>query len=178
MDDLGSASTRPFAVPWRQSVRTVVHVVTSIAGLTALYYVAPLDGSDETSPVILVGGAIVLTSLLGTFQIRAILRSPQPSLRAIEALAFSIPLLILSFAAIYFVLAESDATAFTEPLTRTDAVYLAVTVFATVGFGDIAPVGQTARLVVTGQMILDLLVLGVGLRLVVGAVQVSRHRRA
>jgi hypothetical protein len=36
-------------------------------------------------------------------------------------------------------------------LTRTDALYFTVTVFSTVGFGDITAKTETARLVVTGQ---------------------------
>jgi hypothetical protein len=178
MDDRGSGSTpRPVDVPWGRTLWAVLRVTISIVGLTTLYYLAPLDRDSAASPALLAVGAVALTALLGWVQIRAILRSPIPFLRAIEALAFSIPLLILSFAAIYFVMAESDPTAFSETLTRTDALYFAVTVFSTVGFGDITPVGQTPRLVVTGQIMLDLLVLGVGLRLVVGAVQMSRHRR-
>ena len=41
----------------------------------------------------------------------------------------------------------SQAGTFTEPLTRTDAQYFTVTIFATVGFGDITAVTQTARVV-------------------------------
>jgi voltage-gated potassium channel len=39
-------------------------------------------------------------------------------------------------------------------IDRTDSLYFTVTVFATVGFGDIFPASQMARLVVTAQMIL------------------------
>ena len=44
-------------------------------------------------------------------------------------------------------------------------------VFATVGFGDITATSQTGRLLVTAQMILDLIVLGLGIRVFLGAVQ-------
>ena len=63
--------------------------------------------------------------------------------------------------------------AFTEPMDRTDAIYFTVTVFATVGFGDIAPVTTSARVVVTLQMVGDLLVLGVLLQAIVGAVKLG-----
>ena len=56
-------------------------------------------------------------------------------------------------------------------LTRTDALYFTVTVFTTVGFGDITATTQAARLIVTVQMILDLGVLGLGIRVFLGAVQ-------
>jgi hypothetical protein len=47
---------------------------------------------------------------------------------------------------------------FAGPLTRTDALYFTVTVFPTVGFGDITARSETARIVVTGQMIADLVI--------------------
>jgi Ion channel len=48
---------------------------------------------------------------------------------------------------------------FQLPARRIDSLYVTVTTFNTVGFGDITATSQTARLVVTVQMILDLLVL-------------------
>jgi hypothetical protein len=42
--------------------------------------------------------------------------------------------------------------AFSEPLNRTAALYFAVTLFSTVGLGDIAPVSRR-RAVVTVQMV-------------------------
>jgi hypothetical protein len=62
-------------------------------------------------------------------------------------------------------------------LTRTDAMYFTVTVFSTVGFGDITAKTETARLVVTGQMIADLLILGLGIRIILGAVARGQLRR-
>ena len=59
---------------------------------------------------------------------------------------------------------------FTAPLSRTDALYFTVTVFSTVGFGDITAKAETARLVVTGQMIADLVILGLAIKAIVGAV--------
>ena len=50
-----------------------------------------------------------------------------------------------------------------------------VTVFTTVGFGDITPKTEAARLVVTGQMIADLLILGIAIKVIVGAVQQRRQ---
>jgi voltage-gated potassium channel len=53
-----------------------------------------------------------------------------------------------------------------------------VTVFATVGFGDIAPVSELARVLVTIQMLVGLLAVGVIAKFVLGAVQVAVARRA
>ena len=114
---------------------------------------------------------------LCTWQVRAIQRARYPAVQAIEGLAFAVPLFLLLFATEYYVLASATPGAFTEPVNRTDALYFTVTVFSTVGFGDIAPVTQPARVAVLVQMVADLLVLGVLLRAVTGAVQSGRARQ-
>jgi voltage-gated potassium channel len=39
-----------------------------------------------------------------------------------------------------------------EPLSRTDALYYTITVFSTVGFGDVTPRADLARIVTMVQM--------------------------
>ena len=51
-----------------------------------------------------------------------------------------------------------------------------MTIFATVGFGDISPKSEAARLLTSGQMILDLIILGLGVRIILEAVQRGRSR--
>jgi voltage-gated potassium channel len=113
-----------------------------------------------------------------TWQIRSILQAEFPGLKAIEALAVVLPLFLLTFSAIYYELARTRGHVFTEPVNKVDAVYFTVTVFATVGFGDIAPVSQTARIIATVQMLADLVVLGVLLRAIVSVVRLAREHRA
>jgi hypothetical protein len=74
------------------------------------------------------------------------------------------------------VLGQGDASNFTAPLTRTDALYFTVTIFSTVGFGDISARAEGARLVVTAQMILDLIILGAGAKIILGTVQRTKER--
>ena len=50
-----------------------------------------------------------------------------------------------------------------------------LTVFATVGFGDITATSQSARVLVMVQMVLDLVILGLGIQVFRGAVQVGRQ---
>jgi hypothetical protein len=47
-----------------------------------------------------------------------------------------------------------------------------------VGFGDIAPHSQAARLVVTVQMIADLIILGLAIKVIVGAVRQARSAKS
>ena len=82
------------------------------------------------------------------------------------------------FAATYTVLSGSEQEAFTEPLDRFDSLYFVVTVFATVGFGDISPVSTVARMLVTVQMVADLILIGLVLRLFLTAVDRGRRRAA
>jgi voltage-gated potassium channel len=74
-------------------------------------------------------------------------------------------------------MAAISASNFSEPLTRTDALYFTVTVFSTVGFGDITAKTEAARLVVTGQMIADLVVIGLAVKVIVGAVKRGRQQQ-
>jgi voltage-gated potassium channel len=72
-------------------------------------------------------------------------------LRAIEALATSVPLFLLLFASTYVVMAAMSASNFGGRLTHTDGLYFTVTIFSTVGFSDITAKTEAARLVVTGK---------------------------
>jgi UDP-N-acetylmuramyl pentapeptide phosphotransferase/UDP-N-acetylglucosamine-1-phosphate transferase len=152
-------------------------VLVSVAALLGLYAALPLEGSHSESPAVLLVAALAVVGAVLTLQIRAIMRSHRPRARAVEALATSIPLLILTFASIYVVMSNETPSSFTETLDRTDALYFAVTVLSTVGFGDITPTTDATRGVVTVQMIVNLLVLGIGLRVVLGAVQRGEERQ-
>jgi hypothetical protein len=155
---------------------TAVRVLVSIGVLLGLYYLLPFDGLGGAGPLIRLLIGLGAFAGLVVWQTRTIIRSPHPGLRAIEALAVTVPLLVLAFASAYYAMEHANAHAFTEPLTRTDAIYFAVTVLTTTGFGDIAARTQAARVVVTIQMALDLLVLGLGLRVILGAVKIGRAR--
>ena len=143
--------------------------------LVALYYLLPLNHIKSVPLTLTVGLLILLAGI--AWQLHAIVRASQPAVRAIAALASTVPLFLLLFAAIYVTMAQASPANFsTHRLTRTDALYFTVTTFATVGYGDISAASQSARLVVTVQMVLDLLVLGLGIRAFVGAVQLGKQQ--
>jgi voltage-gated potassium channel len=84
----------------------------------------------------------------------------------VEGLAVIFPLfLLLVFAAPYLSLSAATATTFSEELDHTRALYFAITVFSTVGFGDITPTTDIARIVVSIQVLLDLVVISLVVRL-------------
>lgn len=164
---------------WRVRRPGLVSALRSLlvtSGLVAAYYLLPMDRSFSAGTVLTLLGGLVGVTLMLAWQARGIASSPHPRLQAVETLAVIAPAFLLLFATTYFLLARTDPGYFSEPLTRTDALYFTVTVFSTVGFGDITPRTETARLLVTVQMISDLLLIGVAARALVGAVQEGVRR--
>lgn len=157
----------------------MVRSLLTVAALVSVYYLLPLHRSFGAGTLVALVLTLVFLTALVTMQVRSIVRAPYPALRAVESLALTIPLFLMLFAVVYVVLSASDPHAFSLQLSRTDALYFVVTVFATVGFGDITAVSEVARVLVTIQMVSDLLLLGLVLRAVVTAVQRgTRNRRA
>ena len=159
----------------RTIVWGVLRIVGSAAVLVTLYYLLPLSHSSLGSAITILVIRVPVFIGLVAFQVRSIILSPFPGLRGIEALATSVPLFLLLFASGYVVMAGMSASNFGERLTHTDGLYFTVTVFSTVGFGDITAKSQAARLVVTGQIIADFVILGLAIKVIVGAV--SRRRQ-
>jgi Ion channel len=145
-------------------------------GLTVLYYVLPLDHLTWVPLWLIVTVGVLTLTAVTAYQVRAIIRAPHPAARAIAGITITAPLFLFLFAATYFLMSQADAANFSlSGLTRNDALYFTVTVFATVGFGDITATSQTARVFVTVQMILDLIVLGAVIRVFMGAIQLARQ---
>jgi voltage-gated potassium channel len=155
-----------------------LRAVGATAALLAIYYLLPLDhASTWTAAITLVLGLVALIALV-IFQVRSIIRSQFPGLRGLEALATSIPLFLLLFSGTYLVMATASISNFGEKLNHTDALYFTVTVFTTTGFGDITAKSGGTRLLVTGQMVVDLVILGIGAKVILGAVTRGRQRRS
>jgi hypothetical protein len=156
----------------------LARTLATVTGVLILYFVLPLDRGFSTGTLLALLAGVLAMGLLVAWQVRAILHATHPALRAVEAIALSLPLFLLLFAGTYVVLSGSDPRAFTEPLTRIDSLYFVVTVFATVGFGDISPVDELARVLVTVQMVGDLILIGLVLRVFLTAVEHGRRRAA
>jgi voltage-gated potassium channel len=172
LKDLPSAQRR------RLIAGAVLRSVLVAAVLVVLYYVLPLDRPwDSATAVRLLFGLLVFAGVM-VWGVRAVAGSRYPGMRAAEALALVLPLFLLLFASTYFEMERASAASFTQPLTRTDALYFTVTVFTTVGFGDITAKSETARIVLIVQMLADLAVLGVGARVLLRAVQRGLERRS
>ena len=170
---------RPPGAPSRRRVATVLARGGAIAiGFGVVYYTTPFRPVVDLGTLVRLAVGLVAVAALLVWQLRVIARSAYPVLRAIETLTVALPLFLLVFAATYTVMSLAQPGSFSEDLSRTDALYFVITVFATVGFGDISPVSGLARVVVSVQMLADLLLLGLVLRALLNAVERGRaHQR-
>jgi hypothetical protein len=97
-------------VPRRLVVRALLRASGTATALLVLYFTLPITGSiDRSTALLLVLGLLAFAGVV-TWQVRAVLRSPNPGLRAIESLATAIPLFLVLFAAIYLRIADLDGT--------------------------------------------------------------------
>ncbi|MFC5029341.1 two pore domain potassium channel family protein [Streptomyces sp. So13.3] len=161
----------------RVLVGCLLRSAASAVLLTWLYYLAPLDRALNATTATLLALGLIAFGCLIAWQVVAVTHAAYPGLRAIEALATAVPLFLLLFSSTYFLVARDRPASFSEPLNRTDALYFTVTVFATVGFGDISPVTELSRVLTTVQMIADLILVGLIAKVLFGAVRIGLRRR-
>ncbi|AKE40376.1 Ion channel [Corynebacterium kutscheri] len=117
---------------------------------TAIFYLAPVQAnSDSIAQPILAVGMIIVLAVVITDQ----LRKQEKQFFNLIALIF-----VAAHACAFscFILAYQEPDQFTGLHTRTDALYFTLTTMSTVGFGDIHPVGQAAKILVMIMIIFDL----------------------
>lgn len=177
----GSMTSDPYqqlsAVKQRRLIyRGVLRGLLSATALVVLYYLVPDQSWNGDVALRVLAGLLVFVGITA-WQVRAITGSRYPGLKAAEALGLIFPLYLLVFASTYYVMERASAASFTESLTKTDSLYFTVTVFSTVGFGDIAAKSEAARVVLIVQMLGDLALLGAGARILLGAVRRGQQRK-
>lgn len=146
-------------------------------GLLVLYGLVPTPGSSGRGIVVGLIGGLVIFVVLVAWQIRTIVRAEYPVLRAVEVVAFALPLIVVVFAFTYLSLSRLDPASFSERLDRVGALYYTVSTISTVGFGDITANSDGARILVTVQMLLDLALIAGLVRLVVLATRAGLRRQ-
>ncbi|MGW7053544.1 potassium channel family protein [Streptomyces sp. NPDC054887] len=156
---------------------TLIRAVLIAVGLITAYYLLPLDDRGTAGASALLVCGLLAVMLVFSWEVRVIVRSPHPRLKAVEALAATLVLFLVLFAGAYYLLDSSTPGSFSEPLTRTDALYFTLTTFSTVGFGDITARSQTGRVLTMLQMAGGLLLVGLAARVLASAVQAGLRRQ-
>jgi hypothetical protein len=155
----------------REVARTSVSVALSWAVLLVVYYVASFPGNSTLSAAVLLVVGVVLFGISVSRQLRMVVGADFPQLRALQALGMIVMLFLVVFASVYLALEADSPDSFSRPLNHTRALYFAITVFSTVGFGDITPETDPARIIVAIQMLLDLVLIGFIVRAFVQAAE-------
>jgi hypothetical protein len=173
-----AAPAQAGAVGGHSFARTVVGCVLRVAAVNAalitLYWLTPFNQRFHGRAVAGLTFAVLVLVLVTVWELRTITRSSHPELRAVEAVGVSLPIALLPFAATYYAMSSQVAGSFAAHLTRLDALYFTLTTFSTVGYGDIAPKSEAARAVTMAQMVVDLVMIGLIAKVILGA---ARRRR-
>jgi len=147
-----------------------------LLAMLLIYALLPAERTTATDALGRLVAALVFVALVIALQVHAIRSANHPVLRAIEAAINAICVFIIVFALFYLGLAQSNPANFSEPLNHISAFYFTVTTLATVGFGDISARSDVARLVVTVQMLLDLAIIAIIVRVFSSIARASRTR--
>jgi hypothetical protein len=167
----------PAGHAWKRGLLVLLRVSLSLSLLFAAYYLIPARSSHEGTDLPWLILQLCVFGVIVGVQVPAIVKAKYPILRAVEALAVIVPLYLLIFARIYLSSSLNDPSVFSRPLDHTAALYFTVTVFASVGFGDIVAQTNDMRLLVTAQMLLNLVVLGLVIRVLTMAARRGVARR-
>jgi voltage-gated potassium channel len=136
-----------------------------VAGIALLYFVLPMSGKGWVLSALAGPAAVAALVPLAVKHTRRILASDHPIADILRAIAVVLAVMIFGFAATYYAIEINAPDQIDGLQTKTDAVYFTVTTLTTVGFGDIHAAGQTARSVVTFNMISNLVLVAMVLRL-------------
>ena len=169
MKNYASATEPSRRDTWVLALRAIGQVLLSMAILGAMYILLPTQDPGQGSDLPWLLLELGLFAVVVALQIPAIIHAKFPILRAAITLGVLVPLYLLVFARVYLSSSLGDPGAFSESLDHATALYFTVTVFATVGFGDIVAKSDTMRLVVTAQMLINLIFVGAFIRVLVSA---------
>jgi len=158
--------------------KATLRVALSLAIIITIFVLVPADDLANGTPGVGLTFGLLLLGAVISWELYRTVRDPYPEVRAATSLLVLVVFLITTFALTYTAMSVSNPAAFTEVLTKSDAIYFTVTTLSTTGFGDIAANSPTARWVVTAQMLVDLIAV-VGLaRVFVLAAKTARAKRS
>lgn len=149
----------------REAARTVGWVALVWVALLTVYFLLPLEGSRGGRHVVGLVGSVAVFIAATAWQVRRIRAAELPRIRAVSAIGALVPLYLVLFSSIYVAMSNADPSSFSMPLNHVRGLYFTITTVATVGYGDIVAASDGSRLMVSAQMLLNLVLLGSVVRL-------------
>jgi lysylphosphatidylglycerol synthetase-like protein (DUF2156 family) len=150
----------------RALARSGAIVLFAFIMILGAFYALPFDHFSSERSVLRLSAVVALVIAVFVWQIRRIAVAELPELRAAEALGIVISVFLVGFSIVYLSMYNANVHSFNQRLDHSKALYFTISVFSTVGFGDIVAKTDTARLVVSAQMLLDLAIIGVVVRMI------------
>jgi uncharacterized transporter YbjL len=150
-------------------------LAAEVIALVAAYFLVPLEGSLAFRMVCYVLGLGLVVIVVGR-QMRRHLASRDDDIR-VDTLALAIVMAVLLFALAYFALSTAQSGEFSGLTTRVDALYYSLTVATTTGFGDVSAQSQLARVVVSAQLVFNMLIIATAVPLLTRTVKARRAAR-
>ena len=150
----------------RDRILSAVVSVLLIALATVVYFIIPVPShlSRDAWAVMFFCGAGVLGILIIVAIQRLLGAGEHARIRGL-VLLLTVTVLFFSWSDLSVSKLPSQ---FAELQTKTDSLYFNVSTLATVGFGDVHPVGQLARAAVTLQIVFNLVFLGAAVSIISG----------
>lgn len=134
-----------------------------VAVCTLVYFVLPFGALGLVGAwgfvILFLAGLLTVSAVI----IRRIRRYRSSVVRhdtSLVGVVAALYLSVLFFAAVYYSLATQQPLAIAALRTKLDALYFTLTIISTTGFGDIRPVSQLARAVVTVNLAFNIGFLG------------------
>jgi nitrate reductase gamma subunit len=153
----------------------LVQVLLGSVIVVVVYFLLPLDRDFG----VLLGVGACLAMVVGLLPMtvrraRRVMVSATPFIEAIKSIALLYTMVVVGFAMAYLLMATQADDQMHGIETHVDALYFSVVTNATVGYGDMVPVGQLARVVVMVHIVLGLVTLGFAARLLTVVLQRRR----
>ncbi len=146
--------------PRRERIRDVLQHVLVLGVAVAAFYLVPVTGRFWNLSALGFVVVLIVMVVMISRQLTKQARAGSNSAVQLKSLLFLLYPIVAVFALAYYILFVHNPGQFDGIANRTDALYYTVVTLGTVGFGDVHPVGQAAKILTMVQIVFDLVVIG------------------